>query len=339
MNLLLTTTIDMFGRKEGMASGTTSQLVKQKRIPFIDFFPWCKKSFRDLDVVMDRMRFYLQTTNPLVIITFGEHVSSVARGNFLHAHGLKAGTLASHIGQLVIRNYSDPDSPDEEKCVIVVPCHHPGYISYGSFRVKDAVNVFVLTMIVAWTATYYGMRFADEAVRGNYSKKAFLEAIVNKTTSKLGQGTAFGDKFSEARETLKASLHRSAVGAHSHVPLDPNKPRGRGSVQPNIRDTNRSWGQTVERRPYDQLRVEIEDLEQGNAENDIQQRAATWENAKPEVEMIMQCGWAVHPPHSMEANQQARELASKHYATLQTQKTGTTISHIRSWAERVSTLR
>lgn len=106
---LLIQTFDMLGRREGKAAGITKALFGRHRLPFVDFFPWPKKSPRDMDVVLDRMRFYLQVTDPLVVVTFGEQVSSVARGDFVHPHGLRKGTLQNHIGQLVIRNYSDPD--------------------------------------------------------------------------------------------------------------------------------------------------------------------------------------------------------------------------------------
>lgn len=332
---LLTSVFAMFGRREGYSLGIPERLFQQNMIPFVDLFPWCKKSPRDLDVVMGRMRYYLQITNPIVVVTFGEHVSSVARGDFVHAYGLKSGTLGIHIGQPVIRNYSDPDSFDDEQCVITIPCYHPGSGSYGSFRGRDFVDVFTLTMIIAWTMTYYSMRLNDEAIAQKYSKKAFLQGIIIKTNAKLGQGSTFRKMFDEARVKLKETARRGTVAAKSHVPIDPDRPHGRGSVQANIRDTDRVWGASMERRPFDKLRLEIENMTENAVGTDFQRRVERWEGAKTEVEMVMQCGWSLYPPQSVESNQQARQLASKHYATLYTSRTGANVGQVRAWAEKV----
>lgn len=143
---------------------------------------------------------------------------------------------------------------DEENCVIVVPCLHPGSIRYNYFRGAGSfADVFTLTMVVAWTATYYGMRLSEEAVQRKSSKMKLLEAIVTKTNNKLGSGSTFRDMFMKAQNDFRTWARRiNTTGTLGGGKSDGG---GRGSVQPNIRDSDRSWGSTIERQPFDKLKV------------------------------------------------------------------------------------
>lgn len=315
--------------EEGNDPYLPKKLFSQGFFPLIDLYPWCRKSPQDLSLVMTETRHYLQTIDPLVVVTLGHQVSSVARGNFEHAHGLKGGDLGNVIGKPFIRHYSEPGASSEVRdrsCVIVVPCYHPGAGMYGSLQGQEFVEVFTRTMIVAWTALF----FALKQPQTGQQKHELLKQILKSTNQLIGETTAFSTSFASVLTRLRASAQskRRAIRGRPAV-----QQPSLGPFSTKIKDSDRLWGASVERRPYEKLNLDT------GGDPAVLAKAERWDTARQEIEMIMLCGWALHPPHSLEANLQANTLVGKDIATLMTDRTGRTRQALLKWARSNRSLR
>lgn len=159
------------------------RLAENHYLPFTDLCNWCEKSPEDLDEALTLLRRYLQVTNPRVMFTWGEHVTSTAFGKFEHDLGLRSGTLLQSVATPRVTSYG----PQSDACVIVIPSYHPSPVSYGRIDTDAFLELFQRSLYVAWLATSFACRFASD-----YStKRELLDAVTDAMPPIIGEGTRF----------------------------------------------------------------------------------------------------------------------------------------------------
>jgi len=306
---LVSEALSFFVNIEGQSS-TVKSLFDEHFLPFNDLFNWTRRSRNDLPEAMALMRDYLKAVNPLVTITFSEYTSSVALGNFQHDQGIRKGDLRNLVGKPLVRYYSEitaddeagvGSSFDEEDCVIVFPCYHPSCVSYGKLDPGTFVETFAFTLAMAWATTSIALRSPRGSTR---KKKDFLADIVKEHEKVLGQGTSTGKAYQKVLQTF-CNLYKGSAALST------------------------SWRAQDIRGPYDRLQLD----EVSTAA--MVKKAELWEAARVELQMMMECGWALHDHNTIEAKRQGQRLGLRQFGPLKTRRTGYSASAISVWAAGV----
>lgn len=174
-----------------------SNLQKLNFFPFIDFYPWAKKTQTDLVAATNIARGGLQTTNPVILLTLSEHVASVALGNFHHARGMPRGeNIGSICGKVFMVKYDDDPSANNDDCVcLLVPVLHPGGISRAGDN-KLYMRLFTKSLSMAWLAMDTAVQVLAE---GGTDKRTMCKKIMQILKSKAGPGTPFYQSFEKLR--------------------------------------------------------------------------------------------------------------------------------------------
>ncbi|KAK8079816.1 hypothetical protein PG997_007634 [Apiospora hydei] len=128
---------------------------------FYDLWPWPKHV--SLESAAGFLQKYLLTTRPLIVNTYSQTVSSIARANFLHEFGLPRSSFLEHVGEMSIQYYSNTcwvdegcEGPDLDTAFINIPHMDPGLDKYGKEGSTELRRVLYMTMqmtfLVASTA-------------------------------------------------------------------------------------------------------------------------------------------------------------------------------------------
>lgn len=186
----------------------TVELQKAQCLPFVDLYPWTKKTDSDLPIALATLRSYLQSTKPFIVLTFSHKVSSAAAGSFQHPHGIKAADYRDMIGKLIMSKYDeDPATEDDDNCVIVIPCYHPGVVGHNSHSSETQLRMISHVLMITWLAMD---RVAKLSSDSQLTKKEICEKVCTQVEALTGPTTTFGialDKLKEAldhQQTIRA---------------------------------------------------------------------------------------------------------------------------------------
>ncbi|KAI8075299.1 hypothetical protein BC940DRAFT_314962 [Gongronella butleri] len=137
-------------------------------VPFLDVFPW-PKSTVGLELALNQVTDYLQTVQPVVTVAFSKQVTSMAKADFLHSHGLtttdaildSAGLpfICRYPGQAWVNNADNVEMPAEH-ATIVVPHVHPGYAKHGAYS-RHMFRIYDLQ----WKITFLLAEIAAKLIR------------------------------------------------------------------------------------------------------------------------------------------------------------------------------
>lgn len=175
-----------------------SALQTQHFLPFVDLYPWAKKSKIDLQGAMRILRRYLQIVNPLVVLTFSEHVTGVALGGFHHANGMPRGhNMGSVTGRVLVSKYDHDAGAREHDCIcLVIPCIHPGSFAHTGNN-KLHMRLFAKSLAVAWLA----LSLATQVMaRGQKTKREMCKEVIDLMKPLVGQGSDFNNTFDKLRK-------------------------------------------------------------------------------------------------------------------------------------------
>jgi hypothetical protein len=322
---LLASSINTFGSFEEsnrkIDSSLAYNLFEEQYLAFIDLFQWTKKSRCDVPTVLAQTRQYMQAVKPLVVTTWGQHVSSIAIANFQHEHGIRDGELPEYVGQPYLSYYSEPGYRNEEDVVIVVPSYHPSAVSYGSLDPDLFIEIFARTMAVVWYTTAEVLRMPTSA-----NKKNELLVIIDKVSAQLAGTSTFREKIEACHLKLLRPINKKIKPRRNTVVpyvWDPSRKHGTGS----IKESARAWGSSIEPDPYTKIKADTDAVSPA-----LTIQANRWESGRAELLMIMQCGQAAHRPYSQESKAQASGLWRAHYGPLITNKTSTDEPAFVKWA-------
>lgn len=122
-----------------------------------------------------------------------------------HGYGLSNADFARKIGLLVLSKYDDdPLTEDDDNCVLVIPCYHPGRVQYGG----DTGSLFgkVLTKVyaIAWLAMGRAMDLAYH--NRHISKKDLLLLIKQEVDNVTGPDTEYGQALGKSQSCSPGKL-------------------------------------------------------------------------------------------------------------------------------------
>jgi hypothetical protein len=316
---LAATVFNYFGAwEQGLGqfdSSYVSQLVNDHHLPFIDLFPWPKINQAVMGPAMDFVRRYLAIANPLVILSHGELVTSIAIGNLRHSHGLATGDLLNTLGNLHISNHMLPGDQDYDLgYYVVVPSFHPGAIAYRGTASSLTKSIFYMTAMVGWLAYH-------EALTRTHStdtKKIICEQIVSAVNTKVGKETTFGKRL----EALKTELNRELANRRKERLTTAQKnARLAGARAAAKQLTQERWGESETARPsgqdlYSALKLKF--VVYSGARGVIMVTPfSIWAQARKELDVIVKSGFCFSVPESQKRMVEVATIYDKHVAILQ----------------------
>ena len=258
---LLASPINTFGSFEEsnrtLDSTLAYNLFEEQYLAFINLFQWTQKSRGDIPTVLSQTRKYIQAVKPLVITTWGQHVSSIAIANFQHEHGIRDGELPEYVGQPYLSYYSEPGNENEEDVVIVVPSYHPNAVSYGFLDPNLFAEIFARAMAVVWYTTAEVLRMPASA-----NKKNDLLVIMDKVNTQLAGTSTFREKIEACHLKLLRPINKKIKPRRNAVMQyvwDPSCKHSTGS----IKESDRAWGRSIEPDPYTKIKADTDAFDPG----------------------------------------------------------------------------
>lgn len=177
------------------------------RLPFVDLFPWTKKSDSDFLAAVGGLRSYFQATKPLIILTYGHRVASAAAGSFQHPNGLKESRFAEAVGKLIMTKYDeDPADTEDENCCISIPCYHPGTVAHNAPTWEIYLKIIGKVLTLVWLAMDVAVRLAGN---GKLTKRRLCQKITTQVNYLAGPDTDFGQSLEALKSQLKDGLAAS----------------------------------------------------------------------------------------------------------------------------------
>ncbi|KAJ9610584.1 hypothetical protein H2200_005361 [Cladophialophora chaetospira] len=264
-------------------------MLQSRYLPFINVYPWTRKSSDDQATAHKYVRQYLQATKPLIALTLGHDVSAFGKNIFQKGIGIKPGTLNEHVGELYLSKFADDvDDWAEENSIIVIPCYHPGGLAYGSQWQDLYTRILAKTFSIAWLAASEAMRLGvnDTVV----SRRSLCRMIIDSVSKKIGPNTEFGKSFTKAKAELAAAW--TARNEWAVTPRRQSLPEG-SETHPQTND--------AEKLP----RVEIN----GDGQRIVPVDSIRWRRAREELNIILEVGRAATTPRSEQRQAEIERLA------------------------------
>lgn len=301
---------------------TTSQyrileLQKRNFLPFVDLYPFAKKTQTDLPAAMSMMRHILQTLSPLVAVTLSEHVASVALSSFQHARGLPRGeTIGSICGKVFAIKYNDNVSADDDDCVcLLVPVPHPGGIAHAGDN-KLYMRLFTKSLSVAWLAMHLAAKFMAQ---GTLSKKQLCREIMKALKSKIGPGTEFDENFEKLRaeyrkfQTEHHQRTRTLVQSRADRQAERTDRIATGSQQQNLLKApavNSETGENAKHGAGRRIQSKITTPARAGSKSQVQAAVSRCRKAIEELYLIIDCDIARGSALSSERTEQIARLVA-----------------------------
>ena len=273
---------------------TPADMVDRHYLPFINLFSWTKIHDRDQNAAVGQVREYLQAAKPLVALTFGQKVSSIAIGAFQHENGIPPRQLMDNVGSIFLSKYDEKATEAaDQNCILVVPAPHPGANAYGSGWQQIFLRVLCKSISVAWLAADQAMKLSSEGPPGQ-SNRELCRRVASAVRQKTGPDTDWEKSFQRDKNDL-SELWKTTRNWASSV--------RRESVEETLANTNKQ-----KKRRY---RIDFEDHCLV-----IEAASVRWKAAREELAMIMKCEKATSAPTSSERNAQSKKLNSLSLAPL-----------------------
>lgn len=317
---LVTTIIkhfDLWERGLGSLDETLiSQLQSDHHVPFVDLFPWPKTSDESLDQAMRFMRDYFQIVNPLVALTYGEKVASVALGSFNHVFGLSS-ELLNVVGTLSLSNFarsSVGSHSRDQGYIVVIPSFHPGIVVYKGAASDLARAIFTMTAMKGWLAMHEALKRSSSTS----SKKVICEEIIAAVEAKCGPNTPFDQRFKKLKRDYKAKVAESRRSNISRAERASRESAVRAAAKglSAQRRTDRTSVSVADRDAKAALKVKYV-IYSGPKGVMMVSPTTVWSQARKELDMVLHCGFSSTAPATDARHQEAVELYDIHMASLQ----------------------
>ena len=274
---------------------SVAHMAERHFLPFINLFSWAKSDDRDQAAAAGHVREYLQAAKPLVALTFGQKVSSIAVGAFHYENGIQERQLMDNVGSIFLSKYDEKSTEAaDQNCIIVVPVPHPGANAYGSGFQPAFHRVLYKAISIAWLAADQVMALSSQSPPGQ-STREFCRQVVRAVRQKTGSGTDWGRRLQEDKDELSK-----------------------------IWKTTRSWASNVRREAIEEAPTNDTKQKKLRYRTDfeahrsaLQTASVRWRFAREELAMVMACARASSAPNSSERNAQANRLVSLSLAPLQ----------------------
>jgi hypothetical protein len=188
-------------------SGATKTLSNAGHLPFVDVFPWFKKTDDDFPKAGELLQDYLGATKPLIVLTYGQLPSYLALESFtpLTAKGYYETQRTSNVelgSDYYIQLLGVPHLRhlgDSEDDVIVIPCYHPGYLSQAGLPSIKATTLFLYVHQIVWFSMGVALQQVQESSQ-TWTRKGLCGEIMLRLQEVLASDHQFGRAFASVKQ-------------------------------------------------------------------------------------------------------------------------------------------
>jgi hypothetical protein len=187
----------------------TKALASSGHLPFADVFAWFAKSNSDFPSAGKHILSLLNSTKPLIVLTYGQLPSYLALNSFgdlsskwfydtQHRENSESGTdyFIRILGRPEIRTLGK-----DGDVFVAIPCHHPGYLSRAGLPAVKATRLFFLVHQIVWYGMDAVLRILETTGKSkSWTRRQFCDEIVARIQLILDPNHDFGKAFAIAQK-------------------------------------------------------------------------------------------------------------------------------------------